>query len=35
MFSDMHLVLAWFGFVFLMLLFKVSFVIARRRKWPP
>ncbi len=35
MFSDMHMVLAWFGFIFLMLLLKAYFVIAERRKGPP
>ncbi len=28
MFSDVHLALAWFGFIFLMLLFKVPFSVA-------
>jgi len=34
MFNDMHLVLAWFGFVFLMLLFRVPFFLAGS-KFPP
>jgi hypothetical protein len=32
MFDDMHLVLAWFGFIFLMLLFKMLFVFERRKQ---
>lgn len=28
MFSDVHVILAWFGFMFLMLLFKVPFFVA-------
>jgi len=28
MFSDVYLVSAWFGFIFLMLLFKVPFFLA-------
>jgi len=34
MFGAVHLVLAWFGFVFLMLLFKMPFVMTKRRKGP-
>ncbi len=32
MFGDMHLMLAWFGFIFLMLLFKVFSLLTRRKK---
>ncbi len=28
MFDDVHLILAWFGFIFLMLLFKVPFFVT-------
>ena len=31
MFTDIHFVLAWFGFVFLMLLLKLPFIIAANR----
>jgi hypothetical protein len=34
MFTDVHLVLAWFGFISLMLLVKTPFLITRRRKGP-
>ena len=35
MFNDIHFVLAWFGFIFLMLLVKAPFLIEKRKKWPP
>ena len=34
MFSDMHLALAWFGFIFLMMLFKVPFFLAGGKSPP-
>ena len=34
MFTDVHFVLAWFGFIFLMLLCKTPFLIAKRRRGP-
>lgn len=34
MFADVHILLAWCGFVFLMLLGKAPFLGARRRKGP-
>jgi len=34
MFSDIHLVLAWFGFIFLMLLFKLPFFLTDSRGRP-
>ena len=34
MFSDVHVLLAWFGFMCLMLLCKAPFLVARRRKGP-
>jgi hypothetical protein len=34
MFSDVHVLLAWFGFMFLMLLCKAPLLMARRRKGP-
>jgi hypothetical protein len=34
MFSDVHVLLAWVGFLFLMLLGKAPFLVARRRKGP-
>lgn len=34
MISDIHLVLAWFGFLSLMLLLRVPFLFTTRRKWP-
>jgi hypothetical protein len=34
MFSDVHVLLAWFGFMFLMLLYKAPFRVVRRRKGP-
>jgi hypothetical protein len=33
MFSDVHLALAWFGFIFLMWLFKVPFFVAGRKSY--
>lgn len=34
MFNDVHILLAWFGFMFLMLLGRAPFLAARRRKGP-
>jgi len=34
MFSDVHIVLAWFGFLFVMLLFKVPFFVGGGRSSP-
>ncbi len=34
MFSDVHVILAWFGFMFLMLLCQAPFHLAKRRKGP-
>jgi hypothetical protein len=34
MFADVHVLLAWFGFMFLMLLGKAPFLVERRRKGP-
>jgi hypothetical protein len=34
MFVDVHILLAWFGFIFLMLLGQAPFHVARRRKGP-
>ena len=34
MFGDMHLILAWFGFIFLMLLFKVPFLVTSNKSHP-
>jgi hypothetical protein len=34
MFADVQVLLAWFGIMFLILLGKTPFLVARRRKGP-